>query len=83
MGHKEQMEHKAQLELKEQTDQKGHKEIQELKEPLELKAQLLNELGVLHQRQDDLEKARFYHEQSLDICEQLLELDVVRVRRLE
>lgn len=43
---------------------------------LELKAQLLNELGVLHQRQDDLPKARDYHEQSLAICEELLEREV-------
>jgi tetratricopeptide (TPR) repeat protein len=43
---------------------------------LELKAQIYNELGVLHQRKDAPQEARDYHEQSLDICETLLERDV-------
>ncbi len=43
---------------------------------LELRAQLFNELGVLHQRQDDLQQARNYHQKSLGICEELLERDV-------
>lgn len=43
---------------------------------LELRAQLFNELGVLYQRQDELEKAETYHGKSLDICDQLLDQDV-------
>ncbi|QDG49257.1 tetratricopeptide repeat protein [Persicimonas caeni] len=43
---------------------------------LELRAQLYNELGVLYQRQNQIEQAESYHGKSLDICEQLLEKDV-------
>lgn len=43
---------------------------------LEMRAQLYNELGVLYQRQDDLQRSRTFHERSLEICEQLLERDV-------
>lgn len=43
---------------------------------LELRAQLYNELGVLAQRQGDLDDSHAYHRKSLDICEQLLEADV-------
>ncbi len=43
---------------------------------LELRAQLYNELGVLAQRQEDMDESRRYHEKSLEICEELLERDV-------
>lgn len=45
-------------------------------EKLELRAQLLNELGVLHQRSDDQDTARSFHERSLKVCEELLDRGV-------
>ncbi|MFW5966911.1 MAG: DUF6483 family protein [Persicimonas sp.] len=45
-------------------------------EKLKLQAQLLNELGVLAQREDDTERAREHHEESLRVCEELIDRDV-------
>ncbi len=39
---------------------------------LQLRARVLNELGVIYQRQNQLEKARTFHENAAVICEELM-----------
>lgn len=43
---------------------------------LRLRAQLYNELGVLHQRKNDVATSRDYHRRSIDICNALREAGV-------
>lgn len=40
---------------------------------LRLRAQLYNELGVLHQRKNDVDTSREYHQRSIEICNALRE----------
>lgn len=56
------LEANAILDMAEETDQ----------DALQLRARVLNELGVIHQRQNLLETARTYHEGAAAICEELM-----------
>jgi|GEM_PF-2357467 len=49
---------------------------QEQEGTLRLRAQLYNELGVLHQRKNDVATSRDYHRRSIDICNALREAGV-------
>lgn len=61
-AHEAMLEANAILDMAEETDQ----------DALQLRARVLNELGVIYQRQNDLEKARGYHENAASICEELM-----------
>ncbi len=42
-------------------------------EVLKLKARVYNELGVVHQRRQNLEQSRGYHEAAAEICDQMID----------
>ncbi len=41
-------------------------------EVLKLRARVYNELGVVHQRQKELEQSRQYHQRAADICDEMI-----------
>lgn len=56
------------------TDAARTDEIQE--GVLRLRAQVFNELGVLYQRKNEIDRSRDYHQRSIDICDELRESGV-------
>ncbi len=65
-AHEALLEANAILDMAEEVDEDG----------LKLRARVLNELGVIYQRQNQLEVARDYHQRAADICNQLMESGV-------